>query len=183
MRIEATALPGVMRLTPVRFGDARGWFSETFRRDALAEAGCVADFVQDNQAYSRRAGVVRGLHFQAPPAAQAKLIRVLRGAILDAVVDIRPASPTFGQSAAFELTAEGGEQLLVPEGFAHGYCTLSQDTEVFYKVSAPYAPDREGGLLWCDPALNIPWPVSAADAIVSERDRLWPQWPWFRSPF
>jgi dTDP-4-dehydrorhamnose 3,5-epimerase len=174
MKIEATALPGVKLLTPRRFEDARGFFSETYNREHLAAAGIAATFVQDNQSLSRRRGTIRGLHYQMAPMAQARLVRVLRGAILDVAVDIRPGSATFGRHVAVELDAERGGQLFVPEGFAHGFCTLADDTEIFYKVSQPYAPDCERGILWSDPALGIAWPVGPEAAVVSDKDRSLP---------
>jgi len=172
--ITPLALPEVLLITPKRHGDARGWFSETWSRATLAEAGLALDFVQDNQAFSARRGTVRGLHFQAAPFAQAKLVRALRGAVYDVAVDIRPGSPTFGRWAAAELTAEGGEQILAPRGFAHAYCTLTDDCEIFYKVDGPYAPQAEGGVRWNDPALGIDWPVRADEAIVNARDQALP---------
>jgi len=168
------ALQGPRLLAPVRHGDARGFFSETWNRAAFAAIGIDCDFVQDNHSLSRRKGTVRGLHFQTPPFAQAKLVRVTRGAVLDVAVDIRHGSPTFGQHVTVELSAENWRQLFVPEGFAHGFCTLQPDTEVLYKVSAPYAPDHDKGLLWNDPALAIDWRVSADDAVVSDKDRAHP---------
>lgn len=150
-------------------GDERGWFTETWSRAAFAEIGIDADWVQDNHSRSAEAGTVRGLHFQAPPHAQAKLVRCVRGRILDVAVDIRNASPTFGQHVARELTPDNHEQLFVPAGFAHGFMTLEPGSEVIYKVDAPYAPDAEGAVLWNDPALAIAWPnlpptLSAKDA-------------------
>ncbi len=183
MNIETTAIEGVLFITPVKHGDARGFFSETFRKSALIEAGITHDWVQDNHSFSSRRGVVRGLHFQAPPAAQAKLLRVTRGAIVDVVVDIRKASPTYGAHVAVELSAENWRQIYVPEGFAHGFATLSEQTEVMYRVSSPYAPAAEGGLLWNDPALAIEWPIAAADATLSARDLEWPAFKDFVSPF
>ena len=172
--ITPLALPEVLLITPRRHGDARGWFSETWSRPALAEAGVRMDFVQDNQAFSAAKGTVRGLHFQAAPRAQAKLVRVLKGAIYDVAVGIRPGSHTYGRWVGAELTAEGGEQLLVPRGFAHGYCTLVDDTELFYKVDNPYAPQAEGGVLWHDPALAIEWPFPPDQVIANDRDRKLP---------
>ena len=169
------AIPEVLLITPKRHGDARGWFSETWSRRAFEASGLSHDFVQDNQAFSARPGTVRGLHFQAAPAAQAKLVRVLKGAIYDVAVDIRAGSRTFGQWVAATLTAEGGEQLLVPRGFAHGYCTIEPDTELFYKVDGPYAPETEGGICWNDPDLAIDWPVTAAAAILSDKDQVLPR--------
>jgi len=172
--ITPLALPDVLLITPKRHGDARGWFAETWNRAALAEAGVRCDFIQDNQAYSTQKGTVRGFHFQNAPNAQAKLVRALRGAIYDVAVDIRPGSPTYGRWVGAELTAEKGEQLLVPRGFGHAYCTLTQETEIFYKVDGPYAPASEGGFLWCDPALGVDWPVSPEKAITSARDAALP---------
>ncbi|MET0182368.1 MAG: dTDP-4-dehydrorhamnose 3,5-epimerase [Caulobacterales bacterium] len=181
--VEHTSLPGVLIIHPKKHGDHRGFFSETFNRAALAEHGVRDDWVQDNHSYSAARGVVRGLHFQAPPFAQAKMLRVVRGAILDVAVDIRKSSPTFGKHVAVELSAENWAQLYVPAGFAHGFCTITPDAEVLYKVSAPYAPDAEGGLLWSDPALEIAWPVSQAEATVNARDAAWPTLAVLESPF
>jgi dTDP-4-dehydrorhamnose 3,5-epimerase len=169
------ALQGPRLLAPARHGDARGFFSETWSRAAFTAIGIDCDFVQDNHSLSRHKSTVRGLHFQTPPFAQAKLVRVARGAILDVAVDIRHGSPTFGQHVAVELSAENWRQLFVPEGFAHGFCTLEADTEVLYKVSAPYAPDHDKGLMWNDPALAIGWPVEAGEAVVSDKDRAHPR--------
>lgn len=165
------ALPGVLLIKTRRFGDARGFFTESYNRADFVAVGIDCTFVQDNQSFSAPQGTVRGLHFQAPPHAQAKLVRVLRGAILDVVVDIRRASPTYGEHVAVELDHAEGRQLFVPEGFAHGFCTLTPDTEVFYKVTDVYAPGCDRGLAWDDPALGIRWPVDAADAILSDKDR------------
>jgi dTDP-4-dehydrorhamnose 3,5-epimerase len=172
--ITPLALPDVLLIMPKRHGDARGWFSETWSRAGLAAAGVEHDFVQDNQAFSAARGTVRGLHFQRAPYAQAKLVRVLRGAIYDVAVDIRPGSATYGQWVGATLTAEGGEQLLVPRGFAHGYCTTVPDTELAYKVDNAYAPQAEGGLLWCDPALGIDWPIRVEEAVINARDAALP---------
>jgi dTDP-4-dehydrorhamnose 3,5-epimerase len=179
MDIVSLAIPDVKLITPRRVGDARGHFAETFNRRRFAEAGLAADFIQDNHSMSRPRGTVRGLHFQRAPFAQAKLVRVLRGAIFDVVLDIRAGSPTYGCHAAIELSADGGAQLLIPEGFAHGFCTTEPDTEVFYKVSRDYAPEHEGGILWNDPALGIAWPVGPDKAVLSERDRRWPAFACF----
>ncbi len=169
------ALAGPRVLVPARHGDARGFFSETWSRAAFAAAGIDCDFVQDNHSLSRQKGTVRGLHFQTPPFAQAKLVRVTRGAVVDVAVDLRHGSPTFGQHVAVEMSAENWRQLFVPAGFAHGFCTLQADTEVLYKVSAPYAPDHDKGLLWNDAALAIDWPVVADEAVVSDKDRAQPR--------
>jgi dTDP-4-dehydrorhamnose 3,5-epimerase len=172
--ITPLAIPEVLLITPKRHGDARGWFAETWSRRSLAEAGIAADFVQDNQAFNARRGTLRGLHFQQAPHPQAKLVRVLRGAIYDVAADVRAGSPTYGRWVAAELTADGGEQLFVPRGFAHGYCTLTDDCELFYKVDGLYAPQTEGGVIWNDPDLAIPWPL-AGDPVLSEKDQLLPR--------
>ncbi|MEL7232445.1 MAG: dTDP-4-dehydrorhamnose 3,5-epimerase [Pseudomonadota bacterium] len=176
-------IEGPVFITPTRHGDERGWFSETWSAQDWSDAGLPAcDWVQDNEACSAAPGTLRGLHFQAPPKAQAKLIRCLRGEIFDVAVDIRKSSPTYGKTVTATLTAKGGEQLYVPEGFAHGYQTLKTDTQVAYKVSAPYAPDHEGGLFWADVALGIDWP-KPEDAVMSGRDFNWPGLDAFESPF
>ncbi len=181
MRIERTAIDGVLILHPQKYGDARGFVSETFKASSLHDAGMTHDWVQENHSYSAQAGTVRGLHFQAPPAAQAKLVRVVRGAILDVAVDLRRASPSYGKHVDIELSAENFTQLYVPPGFAHGFCTLTDDAEVLYKLSAEYAPAHEGGVLWNDPALGIAWPDLAP--ITSPRDGQWPAFRDFVSPF
>jgi dTDP-4-dehydrorhamnose 3,5-epimerase len=172
--ITPLAIPEVLLITPKRHGDARGWFSETWSRKTLADAGTAADFVQDNQAFNARRGTLRGLHFQTAPHPQAKLVRVLRGAIYDVAVDVRAGSPTYGRWVAAELTAERGEQLFVPRGFAHGYCTLTDDCELFYKVDGQYAPQTEGGVIWNDPELAIPWPLDG-EPVLSDKDKLLPK--------
>lgn len=182
-RFAALSIPGPALVTPRRFGDPRGYFMESWSASAFAEAGISAAFVQDNQSLSAKRGVVRGLHFQKPPTAQAKLVRVLRGAIHDVAVDLRRRSPTYGRWCAARLTAEGGEQLFVPRGFGHGFCTLEEMTEVAYKVDASYSPGDEGGIHWADPTLAIDWPVAPADAIVSDKDALLPSFAGFESPF
>ncbi len=165
------AIPEVLLITPARHGDERGWFSETFRQSALDEAGFTGGaFVQDNHARSTRRGVLRGLHFQKPPHAQDKLVRCVRGAILDVAVDIRRGSPSFGRWVGAELSADDGRQLLVPKGFAHGYCTLTDECEVLYKVTDYYAPQAEGGLRWNDPALAIDWGLPADQVSTNARD-------------
>lgn len=172
--IEKTALDGVVIITPRRHGDARGWFSETWVDARLRSAGLDLAFVQDNQSYSAPRGVLRGLHFQSPPVAQDKLVRVLRGAIIDIAVDLRRASPTFGKHVAVELSAGNGKQLLVPIGFAHGFVTLMPDTEVFYKVTAPYAPECDKGLAFDDPALSIDWGIDLSEVTLSDKDKIQP---------
>jgi dTDP-4-dehydrorhamnose 3,5-epimerase len=183
MQIVATAIADVKLITPVRHGDARGFFAETYRRDILAAHGIEGEFVQDNQAFSAAANVVRGLHFQTPPAAQVKLVRVARGAILDVAVDIRRGSPSFGRHVAVRLSAGDGRQLFVPEGFAHGYRTLEPDTEVVYKVSRYYSPAHDRGLRWNDPALGIDWDISPEAAVLSAKDREQPLLTALESPF
>ena len=174
MDIIRTAIPDVMVLVPRRHGDHRGFFSETYNRRALQDHGIDLHFVQDNHSLSAEKGVLRGLHFQEPPSAQDKLVRVVRGAILDVAVDIRRDSPTFGQHVAEELSADNWRQMFVPVGFAHGFVTLEPETEVIYKVSSYYAPQHDRGLLWSDPALAIDWPVTGDEVILSEKDRQQP---------
>lgn len=183
MQIEATALPGVVLLTPARFGDGRGWLSENWSRKRMQDAGITLDFVQDNRSWSARAGTVRGLHFQVPPHAQAKLVQVMRGAIRDVVVDLRSSSPDYGRWIAVELTAETGQQLLVPAGFAHGFVTHVDETEVLYKCSDFYAPTHEGALRFDDPTLAIDWGIDPAQAIVSDKDARAAAFATFQSPF
>ena len=169
MFVERFKIREVVAIRPDRHQDPRGFFSETYSRRALAEAGIDTEFVQDNHSLSVPQGTLRGLHFQAPPAAQAKLVRVVRGAIFDVAVDIRAGSPSYGRHVSCRLSAEEWNQLYVPVGFAHGFCTLEPDTEVIYKVSGYYAPEHDRGLLWNDPALAIDWPVS--EPLLSEKDR------------
>jgi dTDP-4-dehydrorhamnose 3,5-epimerase len=184
MQVEALPLAGLTRLTPPRFGDERGFFSETFNMAAFQELTATRTvFVQDNQSLSRQAGVLRGLHCQRPPFAQAKLVRVTRGRIFDVAVDIRKSSPTFGRWAATELSAENWAQLFVPEGFLHGFYTLEPDTEVHYKVNAYYAPDHETGVIWNDPQIGIEWPLSQAIPTLSGKDKGLPRFADFNSPF
>ena len=175
MLVEDTAIPDVKIITPKKFGDRRGFFSETYNRRAAAEAGIHLEFVQDNHSLSADVGTIRGLHFQSAPFAQYKLVRAPRGRILDVAVDLRRSSPTFGRHVAVELSAENWRQLLVPIGFAHGFCTLEPDTEVFYKVTNYYSPAHDHGLAFDDPALGIAWPVDAAKAILSDKDRRLPR--------
>ena len=171
MQITATALPEVKLIRPVRHGDARGWFSETFRADALAEHGIDPHFVQENHSLSATPGVVRGLHFQLAPMAQAKLLRVVAGVILDVAVDIRRGSPNFGKHIAVVLSAAEGNQLYVPEGFAHGFCTIEPDSQLVYKVNRYYSPEHDRGLLWNDPALGIDWRLGGREPVLSDKDQ------------
>jgi dTDP-4-dehydrorhamnose 3,5-epimerase len=174
MDIADMEIPAVKRVIPKRHGDDRGWFSEVYRADVLAEHGIANAFVQDNQSFSAPAGTIRGLHFQVAPNAQAKLVRVLAGAILDVAVDIRSDSPTYGRHVAVRLDATGGEQLFVPAGFAHGFCTLEPNTMVAYKVDTYYSPADDRNLRWNDPAIGIAWPVADAAAILSGKDQAAP---------
>ncbi|MBX9635599.1 MAG: dTDP-4-dehydrorhamnose 3,5-epimerase [Magnetospirillum sp.] len=174
MDVIPTSLPEIKLLRPARLNDERGFFSETFKPSALEDAGIAFLPIQDNHVLSRQPGTVRGLHWQAAPLAQAKLVRVLKGAIFDVVVDIRPDSATFGRHVAMELNADNWLQLFIPAGFAHGYCTLTADTEVFYKVDSPWSKPHERGVLWNDPALTISWPVDAEQAVLNSRDAALP---------
>lgn len=174
MDIVALAIPEVKILRPGKHGDHRGFFAETYSKRGLREAGIDLDFVQDNHSFSAAVGTLRGLHFQIPPFAQDKLVRVLRGRILDVAVDIRPGSPSYGRHVSAEISAAGFEQIFVPRGFAHGFLTLESDTEILYKVSAYYAPKFDQGLAWDDPALQICWPMAKESITLSERDRRQP---------
>jgi dTDP-4-dehydrorhamnose 3,5-epimerase len=171
MQITETEIADVKLLKPVRQVDSRGFFSEVFKENALREHGINVRFVQDKYSLSASRGVVRGLHFQVPPYAQAKLLHVTSGSIFDVAVDIRSGSPSLGRHVAVVLSASEWNQIFIPEGFAHGYCTLEPDSEVIYKVSAYYSPEHDRGLLWNDPALGISWPISADEALLSDRDR------------
>jgi dTDP-4-dehydrorhamnose 3,5-epimerase len=169
--------------TPKRHLDPRGWFSETFHQQRLDDLGIRCRFVQDNHSYSARAGTLRGLHFQRPPHAQAKLIMVLQGRILDVVVDVRRGSSTYGRYASVEISADAGQQVYIPVGFAHGFLTLTDDVLVMYKVSDYYAPACDSGIRWDDSDIAIPWPMRAADLIVSEKDSRLPRLAELDSPF
>lgn len=173
--IERLAIPEVWVFTPKRFEDDRGWFSETFNASSLAEALGGVVFVQDNQSLSRHKGTLRGLHFQRPPRAQDKLVRVLRGSILDVAVDIRRGSPTYGKWVGATLSAENGKQIFVPKGFAHAFLTLKPDTEVLYKVSDYYSREDEGGIVWDDPDIGVDWGMDGADLTLVERDKSFPR--------
>lgn len=175
MEIEALAIPDVKIIRPRKFGDHRGFFSETYSRRAFQAAGLDFDFVQDNHSLSAEPGTIRGLHFQTEPFAQVKLVRVVRGAILDVAVDIRRGSPTYGRHVSARISAADWNQILIPVGFAHGLCTLEPDTEVLYKVTNFYSPEHDKGLLWNDPDLGIEWPVSDADARLSDKDKVHPR--------
>ena len=183
MDVAPLAIPEVKLLTPRRFADDRGFFSETYNKRTLLEVGIDADFVQDNQSYSRRRGTVRGLHFQSPPFAQDKLVRVLRGRVFDVAVDIREGSPTYGQHVGAELSAETGAQLLVPIGFLHGFVTLEDDTEVAYKVSNYYSRECDKGVIWNDPDIGIDWQINPREAFLSSKDINLPRFRHFKSPF
>jgi dTDP-4-dehydrorhamnose 3,5-epimerase len=175
VRIEDTEIAGVKVITPAKHGDHRGFFSEVYNRRSFEEAGLDLTFVQDNHAFSAEVGTIRGLHFQSPPFAQDKLVRVTRGRALDVVVDLRRSSKTFGRHFGIELSAENWRQLLIPIGFAHGYCTLEPDTELLYKVTNFYSAANDLGLAFDDPALAIDWGIDLARARLSEKDRRQPR--------
>lgn len=174
MRLIRTEMPEVLLLEPPRHGDRRGFFSETYNRRLCQQLGIMCDFVQDNHSLSERPGVLRGLHFQIPPMHQSKLIRCVRGAVLDVAVDIRHGSPTFGRWVGLELSAANWRQAFVPAGFAHGFVTLEPNTEVCYKVSEYYSPGHERGIRFDDPAIGIDWRIAPSAATLSERDRKHP---------
>jgi dTDP-4-dehydrorhamnose 3,5-epimerase len=175
MIVEPTDIPGVLLITAPRLVDDRGFFSETWNERRFIEAGIRGPFVQDNHAHSADRGVVRGLHLQIAPSMQGKLVRVVRGSIWDVAVDIRRGSPTYGRHAGVVLSAANWQQLWVPPGLLHGYCTLEPDTEVIYKVTGPYDRQAERGVIWNDPTLAVPWPISANKAILSDKDRALPR--------
>jgi dTDP-4-dehydrorhamnose 3,5-epimerase len=177
MDIKATAIPEVKIVTPARLGDHRGFFSEVYNRRALAEAGIDVAFVQDNHSYSAERGTLRGLHCQCPPATQTKLLRVLRGAVIEVALDCRVGSPTFGRHVMVELLAARGDQILCPKGFAHATLTMERHTEVTYKVDAYYAPELELGVRFDDPDLAIAWPIPTDQLVLSDKDR---RLLWFR---
>ncbi len=181
--ILRTSLDGLQIITPKRFDDGRGYFVETYNAARLAEHGIATVFVQDNQSLSREVGTIRGLHFQTPPFAQAKLVRVVAGAILDIAVDLRRDSPTFGQYEAVELTAESGRQLFIPQGFAHGFCTLAPDTVLTYKVDAHYSAEHDAGIIWCDADIGVDWPKSANPETLSDKDKRLPPLKDIENPF
>ncbi len=171
MNITLFDIPDIFQIIPRRYTDERGFFSEVYREDTFRNQAGVVVFVQDNHSLSRRKGTIRGLHYQKPPRAQGKLVRVSRGAILDVAVDVREGSPAHGRHVAVELSADNGKQLWVPPGFLHGFCTLADDTEVLYKVTDYHSPEHDGAVSWNDPALGIAWPALAAEATVSDKDR------------
>lgn len=175
LEVRSLAIDGVKLVRPTRISDARGYFAATYVRSDFTAAGIDHEFIQDNESRSNAAGTVRGLHFQIQPFAQTKLVRVLRGRILDVVVDLRRSSASYGKHLAIELSEAAGEQLLVPTGFAHGFCTLEPDSIVFYKVDNVYSAEHDRGVYWADASLGIAWPIAAADAVVSEKDRRLPQ--------
>lgn len=183
MEIEELPLKGAYVLTPKRFGDERGFFSETFNQTAFDDIAPGAVFVQDNHSLSRQAGVLRGLHFQLPPHAQGKLVRVPRGRVLDVIVDLRVGSPTYGEHVGVELSADNWKQMWVPAGFAHAFCTLEPDTEFCYKVTDFYAPQSDSGLAFDDPDLAINWPFPADQLILSDKDKQLQKFSDFTSPF
>ncbi len=170
MKLVPTRLAEVLEVQPVRHGDDRGWFSEVFRRDALVAHGLDVDFVQDNESFSAASGTLRGIHYQLEPYAQAKLVRVVSGSVLDVAVDLRRGSRTFGEHVSVTLTADAGNQLFVPAGFGHALCTLEPDTRIGYKVTAAYSPEMERSVRWDDPTLAISWPLDGTDPILSDRD-------------
>ncbi|UXC89777.1 dTDP-4-dehydrorhamnose 3,5-epimerase [Sphingobium sp. RSMS] len=175
MQIQRFNIPDVVHFEPRKFGDHRGYFSEIFRQDWFIENIGQYDLVQENQSLSATAGTVRGLHFQTAPFVQGKLVRCLSGALIDTIVDIRHGSPTFGQWMSVELTAERGNQLWVPPGFAHGFCTLRSDTILCYKVTAYYSAENDEGLAWDDPAIGIDWPTIADPHLLSAKDKAQPK--------
>lgn len=183
LKVEALAIPDVKLITPARFGDNRGFFSETYNAERFKAAGIEADFVQDNHSLSAEIGTVRGLHYQAPPFAQAKLVRVLRGAIVDVAVDVRKGSPTYGKWVKAELSDENGVQIFVPRGFLHGFVTRVPNTEIAYKVDNYYSKECDGSVKWDDPDLAIDWGLNGLAAICSQKDEQAPAFRDFVSPF
>lgn len=180
--IENTALPGVLTITPRRFGDDRGWFSESWNRRVLEKAGITSDWVQDNHSFSADRGTLRGLHYQAPPRAQAKLVRCTAGAVWDVAVDARPNSAHYGKWVGVELSAKNGRQIFVPQGFLHGFVTLTENAEVQYKCSDFYAPEADGSVAWNSATLGIDWPL-AGEPVLSAKDASAPDFADWTSPF
>jgi dTDP-4-dehydrorhamnose 3,5-epimerase len=183
MNVSQTKLEGVLVIEPKKFGDERGFFSEVFRESILSDYGFDRAFIQDNHAFSQQKGVLRGLHYQSPPFAQDKLVRVTRGAILDVAVDIREGSPTYGEWVSEVISAENWKQILVPRGFAHGYVTLKENTEVLYKVTEYYAPQADKGLMWNDSTLAIDWQLGEMEPILSQKDKEHPLFNEFKTEF
>lgn len=183
MQFNKLGIPDVILIIPKKFGDSRGFFMETFKESLFHDHAGPVRFVQDNCSFSAEVGTVRGLHFQLNPKAQGKLVSCTSGALLDVAVDIRQGSPTYGEYVSAALTAVNGEQLWVPAGFAHGFCTTLPDTVISYKVTDYYSPKHDRGLLWNDPALGIDWPVSDEKAILSDKDRRQPMLADVRSSF
>jgi dTDP-4-dehydrorhamnose 3,5-epimerase len=175
MDLRKLQIPGPMIIAPRKFSDERGFLSETYNEDAFCTHVAPVRFVQENHSYSEHAGTIRGIHFQAPPHAQGKLVRVMRGAVFDVMVDLRSGSPTFGRCVSVELSAANWSQLWVPTGFGHGFCTLEPHTEVVYKLTARYHPESERGIAWDDPDLAIAWPLGQREPLLSERDRRHPR--------
>jgi dTDP-4-dehydrorhamnose 3,5-epimerase len=186
MQIEKLAIPEVLLITPAKFGDSRGYFSETWNAGKLSAQGFNEHFVQDNHSFSAEVGTIRGLHCQMAPSVQGKLVRVVKGAIWDVAVDIRQGSPTFGKWVAAEITEENWKQIWVPGGFLHGFCTLLPDTEVIYKVTSGYDKEAERAVIWNDPTLALPWPVAPGGAALSDKDKAAPPFnpndSWFTYP-
>lgn len=183
MQVTPLTIPDVKLLEPRRFRDGRGYFSETYNANVLEGHGIATEFIQDNESWSSLAGTIRGLHFQVPPMAQAKLVRVIVGAVFDVAVDIRRHSPTFGQHCSQVLSAENGLQLFIPQGFAHGFCTLEPGTIVAYKVDNYYAPECDSGIIWNDPTIAIAWPLEGAGPQLSDKDQKLPPFREQDSPF
>ena len=183
MQIDDTEIADVKIITPRRYGDARGWFAETWNSCLMNRAGLRFDWVQDNQSYSAGRWTVRGLHYQAPPSAQAKLVRVTRGSVIDVAVDVRRGSPTYLRSVSVTLSAEDGAQLLIPRGFLHGFATLEADTEVLYKVDAPYDAAADGAVRYDDPRIGIDWSLIEGEPILSDKDAAAPLLEDWESPF
>lgn len=170
MEIRTLGIDGVLEIVPKKFGDTRGYFSETYSAKRFAEAGLDIGWVQDNQSFSAEKGVLRGLHFQLAPFAQDKLVRVLRGSVFDVAVDLRKGSSSYGKWVSAVLSADAWNQMLVPKGFAHGFLTLEPNVEVFYKVSAPYAPEHDRGIRWNDPDIGVAWPLDGREPVLSAKD-------------
>lgn len=175
MIVEPCEIADVLLIKPRQFRDDRGFFSEVYSKRTMSAAGLDMEFVQDNHSYSAHAGTIRGLHFQKPPFTQAKLVRVVRGRVLDYAVDLRRASPDYGRHVVRELSASNWAQLFIPAGFAHAFCTLEPDTEVVYKVTDFYAPEADAGVHWADPDLAIQWPIAADKVVCSEKDARLPK--------